>query len=177
MDPVYKMVVVFGLCLLLTSAASHKVLNRSVFYNQLSAYGLLPLPMLGLAVLVLPLVELSLATALLIPFLRDFALVGAALLLDFYAAIMLISILRGRRNIDCGCGGSEGATPISYGHVARNLLLSGLALWMTGATAARSLSFADWLLIALMTLAFAACYEAANQLMANRPLLKHYKEA
>ena len=42
MDPVVKITIVACLSVLFASAATHKILNRSQFYNQLSAYRLMP---------------------------------------------------------------------------------------------------------------------------------------
>ena len=177
MDPVLKLVIVACLSVLFASAASHKILNRAVFTGQLSAYQLVPQQFVGLFVLIFPLVELGLATALLIPFLTNLALLGAATLLTAYAMVMLTTIMRGRRNIDCGCSGADGATSISYGHVIRNLILSGAAVVAATGPVGRSLSWLDLVFCGLIGLTFIALYQAANQLMANQPVLNRYREA
>ena len=49
-------------------------------------------------------------------------IVGGAALLLAYAAVMAINLVRGRRFIDCGCGGA--AQPLSLGLVLRNVVLA-----------------------------------------------------
>jgi methylamine utilization protein MauE len=175
MDPVFRSVVVICLSILFASAATHKINNRSLFYNQLAAYGLLPRNVVGLGVLVVPLVELSLATALLVPFLTDLALVGSSMLLAFYAIVMVTTIVRGKTKIDCGCSGANGTSEVSYALVARNLLICFLALAASRHFVDRVLSFGDWGLSLLMSFTFIALYQAANQLMANQPQLKLFR--
>ena len=43
-----------------------------------------------------------------------------------YAVAISINLFRGRRHIDCGCGGD--GTAIGWGLVVRNVVLAGLAL-------------------------------------------------
>lgn len=172
MDPLIKIVVQTGLSILLAFAASHKILNRPVFYNQLSAYQLLPFTLLGLTVVTLPLLELSLATALLIPFMADSALAATGVLFAVYAIAMVSVLVRELGAVDCGCGGVEGSNAISFGHVLRNVALLLIAGFATLPTMERTLSSLDWFFGALMLITFSGLYHATNQLLANGPHIR-----
>lgn len=172
MDPIIIYLLTICLSVLFASAATHKVINRSLFYDQLAAYRLLPGFLVGFGVFVLPIIEFSLATALLIPFMSKLALGGSALLLGLYAMVMLSAIIRGNGDIDCGCAGAEGATAISAWHIVRNLLLSGTALAGSLPMKERLFTPYDWVFMLLMAMTFIAFYQAGNQLLANRSHLK-----
>lgn len=103
-------------------AAISKLSRRIDFLKAISAYRLVPALLLTPLSYGLPLVELLVALLLLLP---AAMMLGAALcsaLLLLFAAGMAINLMKGRRDIDCGCGGRP--TPISWGKVGRNLLLA-----------------------------------------------------
>lgn len=76
MDPVFRTVVILCLSVLFVSAAAHKLQNRALFLDQLEAYGILPKPLVGPGAFALALIELTLAAALLVPFMATTALYG-----------------------------------------------------------------------------------------------------
>ncbi|MDU5142788.1 MAG: MauE/DoxX family redox-associated membrane protein [Paenibacillus dendritiformis] len=57
------------------------------------------------------------------------AITGSGLLLIYSIAIM-INLLRGTREISCGCGGIVGNHSLSWTLVLRNLLLMAMCLWV-----------------------------------------------
>lgn len=181
MDPVFKTTVILCLSVLFASAAVHKLKNCPLFREQLGAYGLVPEPLIGAVAISLALVELSLAAALLLPYMAVLALYGTALMLALYGLVMALAIGRGRAEIDCGCSGAEGSTSISYGLVIRNLALCTIALVaaLPGLQEApvRDMAWVDLGLAVLAAGTFIAFYQAANQLMANGPHLKIWRTA
>lgn len=181
MDPVFKIVVILCLSVLFVSAAAHKLQNRALFLDQLEAYGLVPGPLIRPSAFALALVELALAAALLVPFMAELALYGAALMLLLYGLVMELAMWRGRGNIACGCSGAEGSASISNGLVLRNLVLAILAILATlpgpQNSPVRDLSWFDFGLSILVSGTFIALYQAANQLIANRPSLKMWRTA
>ncbi|MGG1662592.1 MauE/DoxX family redox-associated membrane protein [Brevibacillus sp. NRS-1366] len=54
----------------------------------------------------------------------------AGLLLTIYSVAIAVNLLRGRRDISCGCGGAAGDHPISWWLVGRNLLLLIMSGWV-----------------------------------------------
>ena len=104
-------------------AAVHKLRRRGEFLSALAGYQLLP--EVGLRFWwLLPVLELLAVFELL--FSAGASRWLALLLFLLYGAAILINLLRGRRDIDCGCGSDD--TPIGWGLVLRNLVLAGLAL-------------------------------------------------
>jgi hypothetical protein len=84
----------------------------------------------------LPMVELALAAALLPAALRPYAAGTAVALLAIVTLAVGVNLLRGRREIDCGCFSSELRQTLSGWLVLRNLALLGLAWWLAGGPAA-----------------------------------------
>jgi hypothetical protein len=86
-----------------------------------------------------------------------------------------INLLRGRTEIDCGCGslgGHVGDQTLSWGLVARNALLALAAVLTLREDAARALVWIDYLSVAGGTLGLLGLYVTVNQLMANTPRLR-----
>ena len=113
-----------GLVLLIFIAAVvQKFRQPNDFIRALAGYRLVPDGALRFWWL-LPLTELLAALELLLS-IGESRWLGLSLLL-LYAAAIAINLLRGRHDIDCGCGGE--ATPIGWGLVMRNVVLAGLAV-------------------------------------------------
>ncbi|WP_289141256.1 MauE/DoxX family redox-associated membrane protein [uncultured Brevibacillus sp.] len=62
--------------------------------------------------------------------LQQIGAVLGGLLLILYSVAIAINLLRGRRDISCGCGGVAGNHPISWLLVLRNLLLMFVCGWV-----------------------------------------------
>jgi hypothetical protein len=118
-DPVLALVVRVGGALLLASAARHKLRDREGFRAALGGYGLLPERSVPLAADLLVAGELAIGLALLA---TPRAGIAAAALLALYAGAVGVNLARGRRHIDCGCGGAP--QPLSAWLVARNVVLA-----------------------------------------------------
>lgn len=168
-------------------AAGHKLTDFRRFSATLSAYQLAPrrvTPALAGLVVGLELVAaISLLMVFLIPivmpdytgvlFARVAALLAPVLLLG-YAMAMAVNLFRGRRSIDCGCGGAP--MPLSKTLVLRNLLLGSALLWAllmvpAGASAQAGLpGSGGWLLLLVCggSLVLSFFYLIVNQLLANR---------
>jgi hypothetical protein len=119
---------IFSACIFLNAAAG-KLRAPATFEDQLNNYRLLPDRAAPQVARVIPVVELLTGGALLLaPFAsRPLALVApgvAAALLAVFAVAMAINLGRGRTEIDCGCGRSEGRQTLSWGLVGRNLTIA-----------------------------------------------------
>jgi hypothetical protein len=110
--------------------------------------------------------------ALLLPQTRAVAGAGAATLLAAYAGAVLINLLRGRADIDCGCGGT--AQPLSYWLVLRNVLLGGAALLLLATPAARGLGLGDALALLPLTLLLVLAYLTAGEVIKNHSSLRSW---
>jgi hypothetical protein len=170
MDPVLAVVLRGALALLLVVAALHKLRDRSAFEGTLVAYALLPSSAIALLARVVPVLELIAAALLVAPRAAAAGGVLATALLAVYAGAMGINLLRGRRDLDCGCMGPGARRPVGVGLIVRNLIL------MIGALVAgfaplhgRALVWVDFLTVPLAIVALAALYAALDRVLALAP--------
>jgi hypothetical protein len=170
-DPIFIIASALAISVLLASAATHKLRAPARFAKQLADYQLLPDALVRPGARLIPLLELAIAFALLVPLSRGWAALSAASLIALYAAAIGINLWRGRRDIDCGCAGPDQAQPLRPILLLRNSVLVALALLASVAPIARDMTVFD----GFVTLASAAValliYAAADGLLANSPLL------
>ena len=89
----------------------------------------------------------------------------AGALLTAYTAAVVVNVLRGRRHIDCGCGGEP--TPLSWALVVRNAaLLCALSATIGGPSDA-AVTWLGWAFATGAAVLTLATYVAFNQLLAN----------
>ena len=88
---------------------------------------------------------------------------------------MAVNLLRGRHDIDCGCGGAT--HPLSWGLVARNGVLAAAAVLASRPTLERSMDWIDALTLVLGVLAFYALYLMADELLRQAGRLAQIKRA
>lgn len=153
--------------ILFIQAAVHKARGYIDFVSVLSGYKLIPISLIwivaGLVILVETLAVLGLL--LTIPLLKYLA----AALLVIYAIAIEINVVRGRTEIDCGCGGQS--LPISQSLVSRNLVIAGLLAGSThivGFVGILQVGVEYWLLIAGTVMVFGSLYLSYNQLCLNQ---------
>jgi hypothetical protein len=161
-----------GVALILLLAALDKLRDLEQFTAVVAQYRILPGAGAAWAARAIPLAEICAAGLLLWPAARPAgATLAVALLLTFAAAIA-VNLLRGRRDIDCGCGGLGGGQTLSWWLVLRNVVLAVLALAGAAEGTARTLTWLDLCTALAATLALLALYAAFNQLGANAPRLQ-----
>ena len=175
-DPVIAWIAAATLALVLLVGAAGKLASFDFFEATMAEYRLIPIALASGLVLrasaaTLIAAELICAGLLLYgPVRSDGASLTLALLALVTAAV-IINLLRGRRDIRCGCGGPEHAQTLSWGLVFRNLVLAAAALIALLPPTERALHWLDLLSIIGGTLAAGGLYFAANQLLANHPHL------
>jgi hypothetical protein len=147
LDPAIGFLLLGCFALLFVSAALQKLRALPRFAEVLRAYRVLPAGAVRIAVL-LPLLELTLALALLVPSTRMAAAGAGAALLALYAGGIALNLARGRRDLACGCGGSDEARPIAPWMVVRNLLLASLLAATLLSWQVRTLMATDLLTVA-----------------------------
>lgn len=170
LDPVLGHTAAATLGALLILGGVSKLREQEVFRDALANYELLPQSLIGLTARALPMGEL-LAGVLLLPVAtRSIGAVLAVALLALVTAAIAINLARGRRQIDCGCGGAS-HTPLSGGLIARNAVLVLLAVAAALPMQAREVVWLDYVAIAFATHFLLGLYLSANQLLSNHPRL------
>ncbi len=164
-DPAIGTLLAGAFALLFASAALHKVRDLALFAQILAAYRVLP-GASGLAWLV-PLAEVFVGAGLLLPGTRAAAAALGAGLLLLYALAMAVNLVRGRRELACGCGGPNERRPIGAWMVWRNLLLAGALALVTLPWTVRPLQAVDFLTVAAGVAVAALIYMSADGLLAR----------
>ncbi|WP_330213962.1 MauE/DoxX family redox-associated membrane protein [Pseudomonas sp. Z18(2022)] len=170
-DPIFIIASALAIAVLLASAATHKLRAPARFARQLADYQLLPEALTRPGARVIPVLELVIAFALLVPATRSWAAFSAAGLIVLYAAAIGINLWRGRRDIDCGCAGPDQAQPLRPILLLRNGALVAVALLACVSPIARDLGFFDGFVTVAASAVALLIYAAADGLLANSPLL------
>ncbi|MDE0512087.1 MAG: methylamine utilization protein MauE [Gammaproteobacteria bacterium] len=171
-DPAVNIVAALILSYVFVMAGLHKCRAPAEFATTLANYKILPEGLARQGVYLVPVAEIMTGVALLIPATARLAAFSAGALLCAYIAAIGINLLRGRRNIDCGCGGPAQKQTISEWMIVRNGLLLGLAFITVCQVDPRALLWFDWLTIILATVMGCLFYNIINQLLVNKDLLK-----
>jgi hypothetical protein len=128
LDPAVALVLHAGAALLWLSASFHKLRDRAAFERALGGYALLPRAAVAPLARALPCLELLVGLLCLVPPTGRLALLAGAVLLVLYTSAVVVNLARGRRSVDCGCGGPGGPQELSAGLVVRNLAVVGLLM-------------------------------------------------
>jgi hypothetical protein len=174
-DPVIEISIRLALALLFAGAAWHKASNLHRFEAVVRGYHLLPAPWLPAASRLLPLVEAVLALGLVYGPSGLVAACGAATLLLIYAAAIAVNIVRGQRDIDCGCFASSSRAPLSPGLVGRNLGLTAASLLTLAPQRARTLVWIDWLTVGMTLIVLSLLWLASQRLAQTAPALRRLR--
>ncbi|MDR2239069.1 MAG: hypothetical protein LBE33_01330 [Zoogloeaceae bacterium] len=171
LDPILPHMFAALLAIVFLGGAWQKLRDVDGFVMAIEQYRLLPVTWAAAVAWSLLTAEIA-AGLLLLPLATRPVGAGLTLLLLFvFTTAVAINLLRGRRDIDCGCGGPEGGQHLSWGLVLRNVVLAATAALSLAAEAPRERVWLDGLTLVAGTLALYGLYAAANQLMANRPRL------
>jgi hypothetical protein len=171
LDPALDMALRGAAAVLFATAAWHKLRDPMGFWQALAGYRLLPQAMTRTAAQLLPWAEISCAVSLILfpesP-LPIFAALGLWLV---YGAAIAINLLRGRRQVDCGCGGLGADQTLHWGLVIRNGLLAALTALLLLAPSGRPFLWIDALTGLSGALVLLLLYASTEHLMRNRTLL------
>lgn len=168
------------LMLVFLSGAWSKLGAREAFEGVVYNYRLLPEFAIRPTSYLLPLAELAVGLGLAYAPTRAYAAVGALFLLAVFSIAIAINLLRGRREIDCGCFSSVLKQRLSGGLIVRNTALMGLAAWLAwGAPqgSAGTAGWLDWLVGLAAALAVAFVYMSSSSLAAVGELARNSRQA
>jgi hypothetical protein len=175
LDPTLPHMAAALLAIVFLGGAWQKLRDMGGFAMAIEQYRLLPSSWAWPVAWVLWTAEAAAGLLLLPLSTRALGAMMALAVLVMVTLAVAINLLRGRREIDCGCGGLEGKQHLSWGLVLRNGLL-GLAGGLAVASEVpRDLVWLDGITVVAGTLALYGLYAAANQLMANRPRLTNLR--
>ena len=172
LDPLILKLVSIGFGLLFLLAAVQKLTLIYKFRATLSAYELLPGALIAPVSISVPIIEALLGAAWLLAIQPAFVALASAVLLASYTSAIAINLLRGRRTIDCGCGGTEQKQAISEWLIFRNGILLFFAYAVITNVQTRELGWLDWIVVLLATATGCLFYNIVNQLLVNKDLLK-----
>jgi hypothetical protein len=119
-----------GLLLIYSGVA--KLFEMGTFINVVRAFSLLPHAIASSVARAVPVAECATGSLLLVAVafpqsVARWSAVVAMLLLVVFSGALSINLMRGRRNISCGCFGARVGDQISWILVARNCILGGVA--------------------------------------------------
>jgi len=164
-DPFIVFPSCLGLGLLLFGAALHKLRQPDAFVHVLLSYDIFPVSLVPILKRLVPLSELLFAMALFIKATHQLAALLIAGLLVVYAAMMALTLSRGKFIADCGCSLGSAKNQVSAMLIWRNLVLAVISLNLAQPFAARPLGYYDIVATALLTLLGCTFYGLTNHLI------------
>ncbi|MDS1139544.1 MauE/DoxX family redox-associated membrane protein [Pusillimonas sp. SM2304] len=168
MDPILIYAATASLAVILLLGALQKLRHFLLFESAVSGYALLPPGGVRLFSVLFLGAELLAGLMLLVPSARMAGAVLALAVLLCATSGIVINLLRGHRDIDCGCGGfSQKAGGLSGWLVVRNMVLAGLSapVLLAMHSSGRPLSLMDGLTFVGATLAVLGLYFTFNLLI------------
>ncbi len=163
--PVFVIVAAGTLVCVFARAMAHKVSDFSWFAHTLKGYKLLPEALAQPVAVALIAAEALIIVGLIVPPLRVFAALLAAVLLVLYAVAIALNLLRGNRRIDCGCGGA--GQGLSWFLVIRNAVLVVIALVAAATPIAVPLDLLAWISVVTGIASLMLVVAGAEQLNEN----------
>jgi len=152
------------------AASVNKLRSLEIFEGVVYNFRLLPETLVKPTAYSLPFVEMAVAAALIVPATRSYSSWTAVILLGVFTLAVAINLLRGRREIDCGCfssghKSSDLKQTLSWWLVLRNIVLAALALWVAAVPAVAPVgSGLVWLLGMITAIIVAIFYVTATRL-------------
>lgn len=151
------------LAIVFAVALAHKIRRRDEFAANLAGYRLLSPASIAPAAMALVAAEALTIVALTWASTRSLGMLMAASLLALYGGAMAINLARGRRDIDCGCGGQP--QRLDWLLVWRNGVLVLLSLCFALPAIARPIEPFDYVAGLAVSLGFYGIYCVADELI------------
>ena len=170
LDPAIAAIAGVATATIFLGSAAMKFWQPMEFRGAVENYRLVPEAMAGALAWIVPALELAGALGLMVAATRAAALLLLSLIAGFTGAIAL-NLVRGRRDLDCGCFGPLLRQPISGWLLARNGVIALLVIIAVAPIDRRPLAPLDYATIASATAALVFLYGAANYLLATAPAI------
>ena len=167
LDPVLGHAVAGAIALVLAVGAWSKLADLDAFAFAVERYRLLPPAAARVVGFVLPFAEIAAAALLVVPALRPTGALLAATLIALVSGAVAVNLLRGRIDIDCGCGGPGHRQLLSWRLPARNALLVAACALAAAPAAARPLVWLDAFTATFAAAALWFVYAAADELLSD----------
>ncbi len=166
-DPVIALGLRAALAFILVAAAVHKFRNMAEFKKTLSSHGLLAPPLIPGAAYGLGVLEIACAAGLLaVPWSFGPPMLAAGLFL-LYGGVMAAALVRGKRDLDCGCGGLSRSQSVSWSLVLRNGVLMLIAVLLATPATLGGFLWIDWGTVIFIAAFGALLYAMGDTLLAN----------
>ncbi len=179
-DPIFQLALELCVAGVFVTAAVHKARDIAGFRATVQNYRILPEGLLWLSPVMI-VAELIIAATLLLG--DSSRAIGAALAiatLAIYSLAIAINLLRGRREIDCGCLGPRHRQSLSEWLLVRNGLLLAASILLLTPVATRPTSWLDSSYALAFTAALALLWSSTNHLLETWPRiakLRHQHQA
>ena len=170
-DPGFALTIRWSLALVFLLAVVHKLKAPAAFRATMKNYRLLPDGLLTLLVYAIITAELLVVVALLANSRLGSGI--AAGLFAVYTLAISINLIRGRRDIDCGCSGPAVRETLSVWLVIRNSGLLAAALLTVPPSSPRPLMLLDWFTSVAALVTFMLLYFSATYLSTTRARFGH----
>lgn len=167
MDPVFDITIRSAVAFILLGAAWHKLRAPYDFWGVVAGYQILPTVLERPLTRALPFVELLIALMLFMPVFKNYTALAAICLFSLYAGAIFYNLMRGRTEIDCGCGGFSSEQRIHMGLVGRNIVIIALIAATLGGHTPRDMIWFDGVTILGGTVMLLLLFIAADTLMRN----------
>ena len=173
-DPIVVIAASLLFSYVMMDAGLHKLRKPRHFAAIIDDYRVLPWRPRAVLAAALGALETAAAVAVLLPVTHAFTAAIVALLLFVYLLVIGINLLRGRRTIDCGCGGPAHGRGLSTWLLLRNGVLIALALALAAAKDSGVSVWLDWLVAFAAAGTFILLYAIGNQMLSNQQLLREF---
>ncbi|MEQ8485490.1 MAG: MauE/DoxX family redox-associated membrane protein [Pseudomonadales bacterium] len=177
LDPVVAAALSLAFAVLFGAGAYDKLANVIRFRAVLADYRMLPPSSIAAAGIGIGLIELALAVGWLSRWLPLWTAAASAVLFIGYAGAMAANLVRGRREVSCGCvfGAAHAGDRLSWSLVIRNGVLAALALLPALPLTARVPDWADHAVATVAAVALLLIYLAGQQLMGNAAAMRAWR--
>ena len=167
LDPAFGYLIIAGIALLFASAGAHKLRDLARFADAFAEYRVLPDALARRLAWLIPSVELGVAASLLWEPGRRTAVVAGVTVLIAYASGLGVNLLRGRRDLDCGCGTARDRRAIATWMVWRNLILAAVLGIAVLPWSPRAFNLIDWLTVMGGLTVGVTLYAAVDRLLGD----------
>lgn len=180
-DPVLGDAAQAGVAVVVLLSALGKWRQPDAFRATLAAWQIVPTALVGIVALAVAWAETSGALALLAGETRVFGATVLIALFTLFAMGLVVNIVRGHTDIDCGCGGlassADAPRGIGWWHVGRAALFAALTCTAYATPVARAIVWFDYVTLAGSVLLIVCALLTLDALIANGPKLQHLRNS